>query len=101
MQLKGLYLRALVFVPQVDAVKGIGTDDIRARPVRGAVALQVAGHRRLAPLGAIHGGRQGQVLSIQPVVGRERGKMLKLRMNAGNRWAIKLCSFPLSLVNRC
>lgn len=74
------YLRALVLVPQVDAVKGIRADDIGAGPVRGAVPLHIPGHRRLAPLGAVHGGRQGQVLPVQPAI-RRRKKFTELESN--------------------
>ena len=59
-------LRALIFHPQVDADKRVGADDVGARVVGGAVLLQVPRHRRLAPLGAVQGRRERQVLALQP-----------------------------------
>ena len=60
------HLRALVLHPEVDADEGVGADDVGARVVRRAVLLQVARHRRLAPLRAVQGRRQRQVLALQP-----------------------------------
>lgn len=66
-QLQGVaaYLRALVFVPQINTIKGIRTDDIGAGPIRWAVAFHVPCHGGLSPLCAVHGRRQGQMLAIE------------------------------------
>jgi len=60
-----LYLRALVFIPQINAVKGIRADNIGARTIRGAIAFHISGHSCLPPLGAIHGRWQWQMFAIE------------------------------------
>ena len=58
-------LRALVFHPQVDAHERVWADDVRARVVGRAVAFEVLGHCGLAPLGAVQGGGEGEVLALE------------------------------------
>ena len=64
-RLTGRYLRALVFHPEVHADEGTGADDVGAGVVRGAVALEVARHGGLAPLGPVQLGRQRQWLPLK------------------------------------
>ena len=66
MTISNFDLRALVFHPKVDADERIGTDDVRARIVRGAVPLEVPRHRGLTPLGPVQVGRERQVLALKP-----------------------------------
>lgn len=60
------YLRALVIVPQIDALKRFRANNVGAGLVRRAIPLQVPRHRRLAPLSAVHGGRKRKMLALQP-----------------------------------
>lgn len=59
-------LRALVFVPQVDAFERLRADDVRARFVRRTISLQIARHRRLTPLRPVHCWRKWQMLPLEP-----------------------------------
>ena len=54
--------------PQVPAGIGRHARDIVALVVTVAVPLQVAEHGRLAPLGAVQAGGEGQVLALEPDV---------------------------------
>jgi len=58
-------LRALVDIPKIHALEGIGADHIRAGFVRGTTLLQVPGHCGLTPLGAIHRRWQGKMFTFK------------------------------------
>lgn len=68
-------LRALVDIPEIDTLKGIGANDIRAGLVGGATLLQVTRHGGLTPLRAVHGGWQRQVLALQAKQEKGREKL--------------------------
>ena len=46
----------------------LGTDDVRARIVGGAISPQVSRHRCLTPLSSVESRRKWQMLSFQPDV---------------------------------
>lgn len=48
------YLRAFILIPQIDALKWIGTDYVRAWFIWWTVSFQVSCHCRLTPLRSIH-----------------------------------------------
>lgn len=61
-------LRAIVFVPEIDALEWLRANDIGTGFVGWAVLLQIPGHRRLSPLGAVHRRRQWQMFTLQSYV---------------------------------
>lgn len=52
------YSRAFVFMPEVQALEGVGADSVGAGVVGRTQLGQVAGHGGLAPLRAVHRRRQ-------------------------------------------
>lgn len=49
-----VYSRALVLMPEVQTLEGVGADGVRTGVVGNTQLLQVAGHSGLTPLGAVH-----------------------------------------------
>lgn len=84
----GKNLRAFVDIPEIDTLKGIGANDIRAGLVGGATLLQIACHGGLTPLGAVHGRWQGQMLALQAA--RESERESTISYCCAVKYAIKI-----------